>query len=249
MKFHLLKEKTEAVKAAIKEKLSKNVSNTEENYYGAAKHWYEEVYESVLCSRDRYRLLAILLGGLLTLSLIALVVLLPLKHAVYRVLTLNQTTGEVVQLKELEGSHFSENWAMTRYFINQYIQHKNTYHYTDIKRLFNVTLAMSTPSIAKNVEAEMVDTNPASPINVLGKEGYQDVTVLSINQLNTNTALARFRILTYPKDDTAHVKQTDFQVVMKWEYQNTKASLEERDLNPLGFRVTYYQASPLFTDN
>ncbi|MCE3237826.1 MAG: virB8 [Gammaproteobacteria bacterium] len=249
MPFNQLKEKTKAAKAIIKERLSQEVFKTEGNYYREAKHWYEEVYESVLCSRDRYRLLSVILGGLLTLSLIALVLLIPLKKVVYRVLTLNQTTGEVVQLKELEGSHFSENWIMTRYFISQYIQAKNTYHYTDIKRLFNATLAMSAPIIAKNVEAEMVDTNPESPINQLGKEGYQDVIVLSINQLNANTALARFRILTHPKDDPTHVKSADFQVVMKWDYQNTKSSLEERDLNPLGFKVTYYQASPLFTDN
>ncbi len=226
-----------------------NFDLQEVDYYTLAKNWYQEVYESTLCSRDRYRLLAIFLGGLLSLSMIALVIILPLKHYFYRILTVNQTTGEVVQLKELETSRLPENWVMTRYFINQYIQNRNTYHYDDIKRSFNLTLAMSAPTIAKNIEAEIVDTNLASPINVLGKEGYQDVTVLSVNQLNLNTALARFKILTHPKENAVHFKQTDFQAVIKWDYQNNKATLQERDLNPLGFRVTYYQVSPLFTDN
>jgi type IV secretion system protein VirB8 len=239
----------EGIKMARKKKLALSHSKEERDYYQTAKHWYEEVYESTLCSRDRYRCLAIALCGLLTLALIALILLLPLKQYFYRILTINQTTGEVVQLKELETTRLPESWVMARYFINQYLQTKNAYHYDDVKRSFNVTLAMSAPSIVKKVEADMVDTNPASPINVLGKEGYQDVIVFSINPLNANTALARFRILTHPKDDTLHSKPSDFQVVIKWDYQNKKASLEERDLNPLGFRVTYYQASPLFTDN
>lgn len=245
----LIKKIKDKIQVAIEKKLLLQTPVREADYYIAAKNWYQEVYESTLCSRDRYRLLAVLLGGLLTISIIALVILIPLKQYFYRILTVNQTTGEVVQLKELESSRLSENWVMTRYFINQYIQNKNTYHYDDIKRSFNLTLAMSAPLISKNVESEIVDTNPQSPINVLGKEGYQDVVVLSINQLNANTALGRFRILTHPKEDTARVKQADFQAVVKWDYQNTKATLQERDLNPLGFRVTYYQASPLFTDN
>jgi type IV secretion system protein VirB8 len=244
-----MKKIKEGIRTAIEKKLLLQVPFSETDYYVAAKNWYQEVYESTLCSRDRYRLLAILLGGLLMLNSIALVILLPLKQYFYRILTVNQTTGEVVQLKELESNRLPENWVMTRYFINQYIQNKNTYHYDDIKRSFNLTLAMSAPLIAKNVTAEIVDTNPASPINRLGKDGYEDVVVLSINQLNTNTALARFRTLTHPKEDTAHAKQADFQVVVKWDYQNNKAALQERDLNPLGFRVTYYQVSPLFTDN
>lgn len=249
MLLKTIREIKEKIKPAREKGLALQSCSTEGDHYIAAKHWYQEVYESIVCSRDRYRLLAILLGGLLTITIIALLILLPLKQYFYRILTVNQTTGEVVQLKELETSRLPQSWVMTRYFINQYIQAKNTYHYDDIKRSFNLTLAMSAPAIAKNVEGETVDTNPQSPINVLGREGYQDVLVLSINQLNANTALARFRTLTHPKEDTARVKQADFQVVVKWDYQNTKVPLQERDLNPLGFRVTYYQASPLFTDN
>ncbi|MCD6040273.1 MAG: virB8 [Gammaproteobacteria bacterium] len=237
------------VKAAWQKRLTLQPCPGGTEYYSAAKNWYEEAYESLVCSRDRYRLLACFLGGLLTLSLLTVILLFPLKHDVYRILTINQTTGEVAQLKELDTTHWSESWVMTRYFINQYIQNKETYHYEDIKRSFNVALAMSAPSIAKAVQAQIIDTNPLSPINVLGKEGSQEVNVLSINQLNAHTALARFHVVTHPKEDTAAVKQADFQVVLKWDYQNTKATLQERDLNPLGFRVTYYQASPVFAEN
>ena len=203
----------------------------------------------MVCSRDRYRLLAVILGGLLTLSVGLMIAMMPLKQYFYRLLTINQQTGEVVTLKELEQNTFTANWVVTHYFINQYIQNRHTYHYEDIKQRFNATLSMSSPKLADTYEADIIDKNPQSPINVLGKDGYRDVTVLSINPLNSNTALVRFKTVTRDKERTIEAKTENYQAIVKWDYHNSKASLQERDLNPLGFRVTYYQVTSVYSDN
>lgn len=222
---------------------------TDENYYQESKTWYSEVYESMICSRDRYRLLSIILAVLLTLSIVSLVSVLPLKQYVYRIMEVNTQTGEVSELNQLESTTLSENWVVTRYFISQYVQNRHEYHVEDIKRTFNLVLAMSNKEVAAVYNNDLVDTNPKSPINTLGKDYYRDVTILSQNQLNLNTALVRFKTTTYSRTNLNDVKTDDYQVVIKWQYQNNKESLPDRDKNPLGFTVTYYQLSPLLTGN
>lgn len=219
-----------------------------DQYYQAAKTWYQENYESVTCAKNRYRLLAILLGILLGLSIGAIIVMMPLKTFTYQMLEVNQQTGEVTVLKELEGSKYNANWVVTRYFINQYIQQRQGYSLDDIKRRFNLVIAMSNASIAKEYADNTVDTNPKSPIVLLKNDYYRDVQVLSVNQLNDNTAVARFRETTHSRFNANEIKTTDWQVILKWDYVNPSESLADRDKNPLGFKVSYYQLSPVFSD-
>jgi type IV secretion system protein VirB8 len=164
-------------------------------------------------------------------------------------IAVNHQTGEITVLKELEGHAFSANWAINRYFINQYLQLRQGYSWDDIKRRFNLVISMSDELIAKEYIANTMDTNPTSPLVLLNKNFYRDVTVLSINQLNSNTAMARFKTMTHDKNNPADIKTEDWQVVLKWEYVNPAESQQERDKNPLGFHITYYQLSPVFAGN
>lgn len=219
------------------------------DYYLQAKDWYQERYELVEVSRNRYRLLALGLSGLLTLTLGAIIAMQPLKQYVYRLVEVNRQTGEVTALKELEEHKYASNWVVTRYFLHQYIMNRHLYSYEDIKRTFNLALSMSAKPIYDKYAEEVVDTNPNSPLNILNTNYYRDVEVLGINQLNDNTALIRFKTITINKSAKDDKKISELQAVIKWEYANSPASLKERDDNPLGFFVTYYQESPVYAEN
>jgi type IV secretion system protein VirB8 len=219
-----------------------------DTYYTESSSWYQEKYESITCSRNRYRVLAFLNSVLLGLSLIAIVSMMPLKQYIYRLIEVNKQTGEMTVLKEIEGKTFAPTWVMNRYFINQYIQSRESYHLEDIKRAFNLVIALSARSIADEYSANTIDSNPKSPINALKDVYYKEVNVLSINQLNADTAIARYQTITHNKSNVNDVKLEDWQVIVKWEYKNPAESLAERDKNPLGFKVNYYQNSPVFAE-
>ncbi|MBV9576408.1 MAG: type IV secretion system protein [Gammaproteobacteria bacterium] len=219
-----------------------------ESYYTDAKSWYQENYESIICSRNRYRLFALINSILLGLSIIAIIIMMPLKQYVYRIIEVNKQTGEIAELREMEGHTFTTNWVINRYFINQYVQLRESYHLSDIKRCFNIVAALSSSPIAKEYVFNTLDSNPKSPINLFKDNFYRDVKVLGINQLNENTAMARYQTITHNKNELNEIKTEDWQVILKWEYTNPSESLEERDKNPLGFKITYYQNSPIFSD-
>jgi type IV secretory pathway component VirB8 len=161
----------------------------------------------------------------------------------------NRQTGEVTALKELEGHQYSANWVMIRYFLHQYVMNRHLYSNEDIKRTFNVALAMSAKSIASEYEEQIMDTNSESPLNTLNTSFYRDVEILGISQLNYNTALVRFKTITVNKSAKNDKKTKDLQAVIKWQFVDAPASLKDRDDNPLGFFVTYYQESPVYAEN
>lgn len=215
-----------------------------DNYYQEASDWYHERYELNAVSKARYQVLSIFLLVLLALSMTVSISLLPLKQYVYRLIAVNQTTGEVLQLNEIDSKKYETDWVVTRYFIHQYVLNRHSYSIEDIKRTFNLVLAMSAKHIADDHMRDTIDTNPQSPLNVLNNKFYREVTVLGINKLNDETALVRFKTVTHDKQ-TQNSKTEDFQAVVKWSFQNVAHTLADRDKNPLGFMVNYYQVSPV----
>jgi type IV secretory pathway component VirB8 len=222
---------------------------TKIDFYEESSTWYSEVYESVKCSRDLYRLITIILSILLGLSIFGIVSILPLKQYYYRLITLDKLTGEVAVVKEMENRFLEESWVTTRYFINQYIQNRHTYSYEDITRRFNLVLAMSNQILADEYKNEIVDTNAKSPIKELGKHFYREVSDVTINKLNQNTALVRFKVITRNRTNLNDIKTENYQAVVKWEYKNINMDFKDRDKNPFGFFVTYYQKSPVFAES
>lgn len=234
-------------------RLFKNGKNSHSSdctgYYQQAKSWYIERYEINEASLNRYRLVAFILCMLLGLSLISISIMLPLKQYVYRVITLNQVTGEMVNLKEVDPNDYSSNWLVTRFFINQYILDRNLYNHDDYLRTYNNALALSDQLNAEELHNEFIYTNPKSPLNILKNESYRDVVVLSINQLNQNTAIVRFKTTTKSKTENSEAKIEELQAVVKWKYTTPPDDIDYHDVNPLGFYVTYYQVSPVIGES
>ena len=179
---------------------------TDKQYYQEAASWYQENYESVICSRNRYRLLALINSILLGLSVIAIVIMVPLKQTVYRIIEVNKQTGEITQLKEMEGHVFSANWVISRYFIHQYVELRESYSLSDIKRSFNLVAALSSAPIAKEYVFNTVDSNPKSPIHLFKDNYDREVKILGINQLNDHTAMVRYQTITHNKNELNDVK-------------------------------------------
>jgi len=220
------------------------MKETESNFYDHAKSWYEDHYQNILCSRNRYRTMAMAFAILLTLSIVAITTMLPLKSYYYRIIMMDGKTGNITVLKEVEYSKIPVTHAITESLISRYIQEREHYDYEDIKRSFNVVIALSDKAVAEKYIADTtVDTNPTSPIKTLNTEFYKTVSNMFIQELNDNTATARFSVQTFSKENHTEVKKENFQAIIKWEYRKPSESNEERYDNPVGFNVTYYQVS------
>lgn len=86
----------------------------------------------------------------------------------------------------------------------------------------------------------MQESNPASPLNQYGKKSFITVTIHSMAALNDNTAEVHFEKIQHDKDSGQETRQS-LVAIVKWRYDNMKTTQSQRDKNPLGFQVTYYQ--------
>jgi type IV secretion system protein VirB8 len=225
----------------------KKQSDSSSNYYQEADHWRYQIHESQTVWLHRSLLLNLLLLLLLTLMTAACLCLFPLKQSVPYVYALNQTTGELTQLGKAEPRTYAQDWLLTRYFLIQYVINRESYSADNLERPYQITYAMSDATIAKRYEEEVNSNNPRSPLNLYSKDKIVTVHVLSVSQLNHDTAEVRFIKTLHDKDaNTQHRLQKT--AIIKWKYTTPITTQKMLDRNPLGFKVTYYQVNQVNID-
>ncbi|WP_218813802.1 virB8 family protein [Rickettsiella endosymbiont of Dermanyssus gallinae] len=219
-------------------------SDLKQAYYQTATDWRYDIYQNKSVWL-RYSLIGNA-GLLLTLllALLTLVCLVPLKQKVPYLYTFNHATGEITKLGELEPTHLTANWQLTRYFLIHYVMNRENYDRDDLERPYQLAWAQSSPTIRQQYDAEVDSNAPTSPYQKHGKDKTIRVSKVWPSRLNDHTAVIRFE--KQLRDKRTNTQQIAYeQAIVKWQYQSVKATQTQLDRNPLGFTVTYYQVTPV----
>lgn len=226
---------------------TQRTSHEENTFYEQAKAWTYDSYYSHSVWLKRALVALCLVTLLLFMSLMLNLWLFPLKQRVPYLYTFNQATGEITKLGELESTKLTENWAMTRYFLTQYVINRESYNADNLEHPYQVTWAMSSDEIRKSYHAEVRTDYAHSPYKLYGKNQYTTVEVKSISRLNDTTAEVRF-------DKTLHDKATNAEsivqktAIIKWKYDVPETTQRMLDQDPLGFKITYYEVTQVNTN-
>jgi type IV secretion system protein VirB8 len=218
-------------------------NNEREAFYQAAADWRYDIYHSKAIWL-RYSLIGNL--GLLLcllLALIMLVCLIPLKQKIPYLYAFNNATGEITKLGELEPTHLTANWQMTRFFLIHYVMNRESYDRDDLERPYQLAWAQSSAMIRQQYDAEVDSNVPTSPYQKYGKDKTIRIRKVTVSGLNDHTAMIHFEKHLYDKStNTQQIAREE--AIVKWQYQSVKATQTQLDRNPLGFTVTYYQVTP-----
>ncbi|WP_218814687.1 virB8 family protein [Rickettsiella endosymbiont of Dermanyssus gallinae] len=221
-------------------------SDLKEVYYQTAADWRYDIYQSKTLWLH-YSLIgnAGLLLALL-LALLTLACLVPLKQKVPYLYAFNHATGEITKLGELEPSHLSANWQMTRFFLIHYVINRESYDSDYLEEPYQLAWAQSSATIRQQYDAEVDSQAKTSPYQKYGKNKAIKIPLsqVSVSPLNDHTAVIRFE--KQLRDKSTHTQQIAYEeAIVKWQYQSVKATQTQLDRNPLGFTVTYYQVTPV----
>lgn len=224
------------------------ITQKEKTYWEEATDWRYERYESQTVWLNRSLIALFVLSGLLGISILANVFLSPLKERVPYVYTVNETTGEITELKEGLPNKVSNDWLMTRFLLIRYVINRENYSVENLDYPYQITWAMSDTPIANTYSLAVSSSNPQSPYNVYGKSKFITVHVLSVEQLNEDTAEMRFNssLQDASSGQTQTIEKT---AIIKWAYHSQAETQTMLDRDPLGFKVTYYQSSQVNLDN
>ncbi|RAX59337.1 conjugal transfer protein TraJ [Helicobacter monodelphidis] len=192
-------------------------------------------------SNKRAWLVAFISIFIAILSIVAVVLLTPLKTIEPYVIRVDNTTGMVDILTILDEKEITKNEALDKYFIGTYIKAREGYYYELLNQDYLLTQLMSSEKVANEYRAWYEGDNARDQI--LKNSNEVSVQILSIvlgesNGVKTSTIRA---IIATKNLNTRGITQATKVITLSYDYILAKASEENRILNPLGFKVLTYR--------
>jgi type IV secretion system protein VirB8 len=202
------------------------------------KNWYKDRYQYVLVQRKLLTVITVMSLICTLATVIVISQLTPLKTIEPFVIQVDQKSGITQTVDPLTVKELTANEAVNNYFIVQYIRARETYSTTDIARNYNLVRIMSeSKKVYSQFVSEADPNNPRSNAARLGNIGERTVKFKSITYLNPQLAQVRLLI-----EERGSVMLAQHKIALvAFEYVKLSLTIEERYLNPLGFRVTDYR--------
>ncbi len=181
---------------------------------------------------------AVAAGVIAGTACLALAGLTPLKTAVPIVFRVNDTTGMVDRVFDVRGGEMAASEAERRYFLWQYILHRQGYTFTDAQRDFDVVNLMSTADVQQQYTAWFKGSNPQSPQVLLGRNGSSTVNWISTSFLGQKQAQVRFTQQDRKGDALLPLRHMVATITFDFARGDTTGSAI--NVNPDGFLVTSF---------
>jgi type IV secretion system protein VirB8 len=209
------------------------------SYFQQGDIWEQEIIKRAKRQARVAWFFAIVFAGLAMLSLLAVVLMLPLKSFEPYVVTVDQTTGYIeVKSGLTRPANLTEQQAVTQANVVRYIRSREGYDPYAIEENFGIAALLSTDEAAGELQALYSAANAQNPAKIYGRLKRVLVDIKSVTFPNTSTAIVRF--LTNEKSDTESIVRHWISVV-RFRYTDTPIRNEWRFENPLGFQVYAYR--------
>ena len=212
-------------------------------YYKDAATWNRDRLEAMHKSQRMAWWVAIGAGTIAVLEAGALILLTPLKTVEPYTLLVDRTTGYVQALKPLEADKIAPDAALTQSFLVQYVIARESFDIDTVNVNYNKVASWSAEQARSGYLASVQVNNPQSPLVLYPRTTVIETRVKSVSPIGRNVALVRFD--TIRRDAGGQVQPARSWVsVVRYRFSGEPASLEERFVNPLGFRVLRYRRDP-----
>jgi type IV secretion system protein VirB8 len=219
--------------------MADSTDNQLRSYFQQGDIWEQEIIKRAKRSARVAWFFALVFAGLAALSLVAVVLMLPLKSFEPYVVTVDRTTGYLeVQSGLTRPANLTEQQAITQANVVRYIRNREGYDPYAIEEYFGIAALLSTGDAARELQALFSAANPQNPAKVYGRLKRVLVEIKSVTFPNASTAIVRFS--TTEKSDTESIVRHWISVV-RFRYTDTPIRNDWRFDNPLGFQVYSYR--------
>lgn len=205
--------------------------------------WYADRYNAVRVERNRYFVLLLVCFVALLASVIANLLLSPLKTAVPYVIEVNKTDGLTSVLKPMEVKAIEQNQALTLYFLYKYLNARMNYDYGLRQVQVETVRLLSAVPVFKAYAAQMDVANPQSPIRLYQSNSVVNTKIIGYSFPYDHIAQIHFYTEVINNNGVPSLRRY-WQATIKFTYANTSLPIEQRiNINPVGFFVTDFQVN------
>lgn len=183
-------------------------------------------------------------GVIGVLSVGAVIGLTPLKEVQPFVVRVNDTDGSVTILRPLkDAKKISYGEVLDKHWARKFVTARNSYDWKQIQSNYNLVDVMSSGTVKAAYDTYIkADT---SPVNTFVDRKSIKIEIIDTGFLpskNNDLVQVRFKrdVLNSKGETASDYKPTFWNATMTFDYKAKITSNEERELNPLGFRITSY---------
>lgn len=179
---------------------------------------------------------------LAVLSVIAVMLLTPLKTVTPYVIRVDNNTGATDIVTVLQQSETSYGEATDRYWLSQYIKMRESYDWWTVQSTYDASMLLSSSALQNEIAAFF--ESEAAPYKVFKDKYRVDIKILSISWIG-DTAQIRFEKQVKPlvQGQKSPVVQR-YIATIGYRYVNTAQAEKDRLVNPLGLQVMSYRVDP-----
>ncbi|MEI9414597.1 type IV secretion system protein [Mesorhizobium sp. Cs1299R1N1] len=213
----------------------------------AMQHAFEdELFFSLRDQRNNWARVAVCAVTASLLSVVALVIVLPLKETRPYVVMVDKTTGEAEKIVQVRPASLDQQEAVLQAELVSYVVDRETYDPADNSTRIPDVMARSSDNAAETLAQTWRSDSAQYPPTVYGDEVRVRVVVKSISLTPSgrrNAAdLARVRIIKHREEKGRDTVERSYVVTVGYQFRpQVNATLESVWKNPLGFTVVAYR--------
>ena len=216
--------------------------NHQPEYFERAASWATDTQLLSLRSRRLGWTVAAVAIGIVALQALALVLLTPLKTVQPITLLVDRQTGFVQAVDPDTPLRIAADEALTQSFLAQYVTAREGFDRATVGIDYRKVALLSGGVARTSYLAEMPAANPASPFRRYPGGTVVGVRIKSVSRLEPGTAIVRFDTQQQsPGGGVAPVQP--WIAVVRYTFSKAPMSLEDRLVNPLGFKALTYRRS------
>ncbi|TLD80361.1 VirB8 family type IV secretion system protein [Helicobacter trogontum] len=212
-----------------------------ETHYNEALSYEASMRYMIEQSNKRAWLIAFIGIALSFLSVIALVLLVPLKTVQPYVIRVDNTTGMVDIITALKKEDITGNEALDKYFISEYVKKREGYYYDMLNSDYVTTQLLSSDKVAQEYRAIYEGENARDKIFKNTIEVKANILSITLGE-SAGVKTSTIRIQTTTTNQTSKLKTESVKIVtLSYDYYPNDAKESVRLANPLGFKVLTYR--------
>jgi type IV secretion system protein VirB8 len=207
-------------------------------------NWYDDKYQSIVVFRNWMLLITLISIAGIFLMTLASYYFVPLKSVSPFVIQIDEKSGVTEVVDSKTNDEFTSNEALIRYFAHRYIVTRESYNFRTFQDNWDVVRLLSHPDVFKTYKNEMADENGMP--RVFGAQTERKIAQIS-SQVKTNKTTGEISVTerVYVTETTTQRRPLEYTMIINLIcYFDSLFNLtdEERLVNPLGFKVVYYNA-------
>lgn len=209
--------------------------------YREANDWESSHIEMVMKSEKIAWSIAKGASAIAIVTIIALIVLLPLKEVQPYLIRVDKSTGHTDIVTMLKEDKVSIDESVDKYWLSEFVQARETWEWYTAQSNYDRVRVMSSPSVFADYGKYV--TGPNGIDKKFSSRGVVRVNIISVVPLGNGQGTVRYSTITKDREASDADGQTRTWVAtIGYEYKLTaKLNEKERNRNPLGFQVLSYR--------